>query len=316
MIKKIALDEHFLAPGLIDYWAPAVAELQPAAADALFRALTDLGEARLSTMQRAGIVRAILSAAGPGVQAEPVIVTALRKASEANDFLGREIQKRPHNYLGFAHLPMQNPAVAADELERCVRDLDFCGALVHGHCQGHYLDETSFDVFWERVQALDVPVYLYRAAPLVPAPVLAGYQILRGSGWEAAFETGSHVLRLVFGGVFDRFPKVRVILGQLGDALPYLLPRLDAQARREDTALHKLPSDYFSDNILVTTSGLPAAAPLYCAVTALGPEQVMFGTGYPFEPAEAAAHFLDSVRLDEGLRADIAYRNAEKVFRL
>jgi len=316
MLKKIALEEHFLSPGLIDYWAPTVAELKPAAADAMFRALTDLGDARLHMMERAGIVRAILSAAGPGVQAEPVIATALRKASEANDFLGREIQKRPHNYLGFAHLPMQNPAVAADELERCMRDLDFCGALIHGHSQGHYLDEPAFEVFWERAQALDAPVYLHRAEPLVPSPVLAGYQILRGPGWEAAFETGSHVLRLVFGGVFDRFPKARIILGQLGDALPYLLARFDAQAQREGARLQKPPSDYFRDNIFVTTSGLLAAAPLYCAVAALGPEQVMFGTGYPYERAEHAAHFLDSVRLDEGLRVDIAYRNAERVFRL
>jgi 2,3-dihydroxybenzoate decarboxylase len=316
MLKKIALEEHFLSPGLIDYWAPTVAELKPAVADAMFRALTDLGDARLQAMERAGIVRAILSAAGPGVQAEPVIATAARKASESNEFLGREIQKRPRSYLGFAHLPMQNPAAAADELERCVRDLDFCGALIHGHSQGHYLDEASFDVFWERAQALDAPVYLHRADPLVPAPVLAGYRMLRGPGWEAAFETGSHALRLVFGGVFDRFPKARIILGQLGDMLPYMLASLDAQAQRDGATLDKPPSDYFRDNIFVTTSGLLAAAPLYCAVTALGPDQVMFGTGYPFEPIADAAHFLDSVRLDEGLRADIAYRNAARVFRL
>jgi 2,3-dihydroxybenzoate decarboxylase len=316
MLRKIALEEHFLSPGLIEYWTPTVAELDRRAADLLFRRLTDVGDARLEEMTRAGIERAVLSIAGPGVQGEPVIATAIRKASEANDFLAREIRKRPQSLLGFAHLPMQDPAAAAAELERAMHDLEFCGALIHGHSHGKYLDDPAFDPFWERAEALGAPVYLHHAEPTAPAPVLAGYRELRGPGWESAFETGSHILRLVYGGVFDRYPKARLIVGRLGETLPYLLWRLDAQAQREAISLARPPSDYFRSNIFVTTAGLLSASSLYCAVAALGPAQVMFATGYPFEPMADSGHFLDAVRLDEGLRADIAFRNAERLFGL
>ena len=313
MLRKIALEEHFLSPGLIEYWLPSVATLDRTAADLLFRRLTDLGEARIDAMVRAGIERAVLSIAGPGVQAEPVIATAVRRASEANDFLAREIGKRPSSYLGFAHLPMQDPAAAAAEFERCVRDLGFCGALIHGAGQGRYLDDPAFDRLWQHVEALNAPIYLRHGDPPVPAAVIAGYRELQGSAWAGAFEIGSHVLRLVFGGVFDRYPKARVIVSRLGEALPYLLSDFDAQARQEGSALDRMPSDYFRDNIFVTTAGLQAVAPLYCAIAALGAGQIMFATGYPFASAEGAGKFLDAVRLDENLRADIAYRNAERV---
>jgi 2,3-dihydroxybenzoate decarboxylase len=315
MLRKIALEEHFLSPGLIEYWTPTVAELDRRAADILFRRLTDVGDARLEEMNRAGIERAVLSIAGPGVQSEPVIATAVRKASEANDFLAREIRKRPQALLGFAHLPMQDPAAAAAELERAMHDLEFCGALIHGHSHGKYLDDPAFDPFWERAEALGAPIYLHFGEPVTPAPILAGFRELR-SPWETTFETGSHVLRLVYGGVFDRYPKARLIVGRLGETLPYLLWRLDAQAQREGSNLARLPSEYFRDNIYATTAGLLSAASLYCAVTALGASQVMFATGYPFEPIADAGRFLDTVRLDEGLRADVAFRNAERLFRL
>lgn len=310
MLKKIALEEHFLSPGLIEYWTPSVAAVDRTAADILFRRLTDF-DTRLETMARSGIERAVLSLAGPGVQAEPVIATAVRKASEANDFLAREIRKRPQQFLGFAHLPMQDPTAAAAELERCVRELEFCGAFVHGADHGRYLDDPVFDALWERAEALNAPIYLHRGAAKSTG---LDYRMLEQ--WEASFETSSHVLRLVYGGVFDRYPKARVIVGQLGDALPYMLAAFDAQARRDGSATGRPPSDYFRDNIFVTTSGLLATAPLYCAVAALGPTQVLFATSYPFGSAEDAAHFLDTVRLDEGLRADIAYRNAERLFEL
>jgi len=311
MLRKIALEEHFLSPGLIEYWTPSVAALDRTAADILFRRLTDFGDTRLELMARAGIERAALSLAGPGVQAEPVIATAVRKASEANDFLAREIRKRPQAFLGFAHLPMQDPAASAAELERCMRELDFCGAFIHGAGQGHYLDDPAFDPLWDRAAALNALIYLDRNELRSRS---LDYRELRQ--WETSFETSSHVLRLIYGGVFDRYPKARVIVGQLGGALPYMLAAFDIQARRDGSRLDRLPSEYFRNNILVTTSGLLASAPLYCAVAALGSTQVLFATGYPFGSAEDAAHFLDTVRLDEGLRADIAHRNAERVFGL
>ena len=318
MLKKIALEEHFLSPGLIDDWLPTVAELDPDKADGLFRKLTDFGEARLAAMDAAGIERAVLSISGPGVQAEPVIATAIKKARESNDFLAREIQNKPDRYLGFAHLAMQDPAAAADELERCMRELGFCGAMINGHTNGQYLDEPKFEPFWERAAALEAPIYLHPADPIVPAPVLAGHNVLRRATWEWGFETGSHALRLVFGGVFDRFPKAQLILGHLGETLPYLLWRFYSRAGPGfyRANLAKPPSQYIKDNILVTTSGMCSAEPLYCAIAALGPDRVMFSADHPFESIETAGHFMETVRLDENTRANIAYRNAERVLAL
>lgn len=317
MLRKIALEEHFLSPGLIDYWAPTIAELERNKADVLFRRLTDFGERRLSVMNAAGIERTVLGIAGPGVQVESIVATATRKAKESNDYLAREIQAQ-RRYLGFAHLAMQDPEGAADELERCIKELQFSGAMINGHTRGVYLDERVYDVFWERAEALDAAIYIHPSDPVAPAPVLDGYPVLRRATWEWGFETGSHMLRLVFGGVFDRFPGVRIILGRLGEMLPYQLSRLDSRAGHGfyDAGLKKPPSQYLKDNLWVTTSGMLSQEPLYCAVSALGTDRVMFAADYPFEKTEQAGHFLDTVRLDEGLRADISFRNAERLLSL
>src|SRR6266446_6554055 len=150
MAKKIALEEHFLCPGFIDYWNPTAADLPPAKREQALARLTDFGETRLLAMDRAGIARAVLGLAGPGVQAERDTAAAIRNARAANDFLAREIQKRPDRYAGFAHLAMQDAIAAADELERCMRELNFRGAMINGHTNGKYLDDRAFDPFWER----------------------------------------------------------------------------------------------------------------------------------------------------------------------
>ena len=316
MVKKIALEEHFLSPGLVDYWRPTMTEVPAPATEQLFKRLTDFGELRLQTMDKAGIARAVLSISGPGVQAERDAATATRLAAESNDFLAAEIQKRPERYSGFAHLAMQDAKAAADELERSMRELKFCGAMINGHTNGKYLDDRSYDVFWERAEALNVPVYLHPTDPLVPAPVLDGVPALRRATWEWGFETGSHALRLVFSGLFDRFPKARLLLGHMGETLPYLLWRFDSRAKLYGVKLEQPPSHYIKRNIWVTVSGVFAAEPLYCALGALGRERVMFAADYPFENAEEAGHFMDTVPLDEALRADIGYNNAAKLLGL
>ena len=161
-----------------------------------------------------------------------------------------------------------------------------------------------------------MPIYLHPADPVVPAPVLDGLPALRRATWEWGFETGSHALRLVFGGVFDRFPKLRIVLGHMGETLPYLLWRFDSRAQLYGVAIDKPPSHYIKENILVTTSGMFSTEPLYCAIAALGIERVMFAADYPFERADEAGTFMETVRLDEGARVDIAHRNAERVFGL
>jgi 2,3-dihydroxybenzoate decarboxylase len=316
MVKKIALEEHVLTPGLIDYWRPTMTEVPAPLTAELFKRLTDFGDLRLQTMDKAGIARAVLSVAGPGVQAERDAATATRKARESNDFLAAEIQKRPDRYTGFAHIAVQDPKAAADELERCVRELKFKGAMINGHTHGQYLDHPSLAPFWERAEALGTLIYIHPTDPVTPAPVLDGVPALRRATWEWGFETGSHALRLVFSGLFDRYPKAKVALGHMGETLPYLLWRFDSRAKLYNVKLAKPPSQYIKDNIVVTVSGVFAAEPLRCAVDALGRDKVMFGADYPFEDAVEAGHFLDTVPIEESLREDVAYNNAAKLLGL
>jgi 2,3-dihydroxybenzoate decarboxylase len=316
MVKKIALEEHVLTPGLVDYWRPTMTEVpEPLTAD-LFKRLSDFGDLRLETMDKAGIARAVLSVSGPGVQAERDPATATRAARESNDFLAEEIRKRPDRYSGFAHVAVQDAVAAGRELERCVTELGFCGAMINGHTHGLYLDDPSLFPFWERAEALGAVVYIHPTDPLVPAPVLDGVPALRRATWEWGFETGSHALRLVFSGLFDRFPKAKVALGHMGETLPYLLWRFDSRAKLYNVKLNKEPSQYIKENIVVTVSGVFAAEPLRCAVDALGRDKVMFGADYPFEDAIEAGHFLDNVAIEESLREDLAYNNAAKLLRL
>ena len=318
MVRKIALEEHCLTPGFEDYWGPTVVDLPANKRTDFLARLTDFGEMRLAVMDRTGIERCVLSLAGPGVQAERDPKTAVRRARESNDFLAREVAKRPARYSGFAHLPMQDPVAAADELERAMRDLKFCGAMINGHTNGQYLDHPSLDPFWERAQALDALVYLHPADPVTPAPVLDGHKGLRRATWEWTFETGSHALRIIFGGVFDRFPRARLALGHLGETLPFLLWRFDSRAGPGFYAvkLAKLPSQYVKDNIVVATSGMCSAEPWACTIGALGHERVMFAADYPFESVEEAAHFIDGVALDDQVRSDICFNTAARLLKL
>lgn len=316
MVTKIALEEHFLCPGFEGYWTSTVADIDPKFLTHVAARLSDFGEVRLKAMDDAGIARAVLGLAGPGVQLERDTGTAVGKARAANDFLAREVEKRPDRYSGFAHLAMQDANAAADELERCMRELKFCGAMVNGHTNGRYLDDASLHPLWERAEALGATIYIHPTDPVTPAPVLDGYQGLRRATWEWGFETGSHALRLVFSGLFDRFPRAKIALGHLGETLPYLLWRFDSRAKLYGIRLGKPPSQYIRENIAVTTSGMCSAEPLICALSALGTDRVMFAADYPFESAEEAGHFMDTVALSDETRADIATNNAVRLLGL
>ncbi len=316
MVQKIALEEHVLTPGLVDYWRPTMTEVPPAFVEQLYTRLIDFDAMRLESMDRAGIARAVLSVSGPGVQAERDAALATRKAREANDVLAGHIARHPARYAGFAHVAVQDASAAAQELERCVRELGFKGAMINGHTNGLYLDHPSLAPFWEVAEALGALVYIHPTDPLVPAPVLDGVPALRRATWEWGFETGSHALRLVFSGLFDRYPKAKVALGHMGETLPYLLWRFDSRAKLYNVKLAKAPSQYIKDNIVVTVSGVYAREPLMCVVDALGRDKVMFAADYPFEDAAEAGHFMDDVSIPEDLRADVAFNNAAKLLGL
>jgi 2,3-dihydroxybenzoate decarboxylase len=278
--------------------------------------LSDFGDMRLEVMDRGGIARAVLGISGPGVQIERDTATAVRRAKDSNDFLAREIAKRPDRYSGFAHLALQDANAAANELERAVRELGLVGAMINGHTNGQYLDDPALYPFWERAEALGAVIYLHPADPAAAMPVLEGTKGLKRAGWEWGVETGSHALRLVYAGLFDRFPRATLALGHLGETLPYLLHRFDSRAKFYGVKLGRQPSDYIRDNIVVTISGMFSPEPLACALSALGRDRIMFATDYPFEPFDEASQFIDTTPLAEDLRRDICFNNAHKLFRL
>jgi 2,3-dihydroxybenzoate decarboxylase len=315
-MQKIALEEHFLPPGFEPYWLKTVEDVDPALYGQVLARLKDFGEQRLAAMETSGIAISVLGLAGPGVQIERDTATATRKAREANDFLAGEIAKRPDRYRGFAHLAVQDAKAAADELERCVRELGFCGAMINGHTNGQYLDHPDAYPLWERAEALGAVIYLHPADPVAPISALEGYRGLKRATWEWTIETGSHALRMVFSGLFDRFPRAKLALGHLGETLPYQLWRFDSRAKLYGVKLKKRPSDYIRENIVVTTSGMFSYEQIDCAMKALGRENVMYSADYPFEnPVEAGA-FMQDLPFDAQTMKDLAYNNASRLLHI
>lgn len=318
MLKKIALEEHCMAPELVGYWEPSVAALPTQLRETIARRLHDYDSERLGAMDTGGVRVSILSMAGPGVQIEKDVKLAVRIAQHANDFLARQVERQPTRFRGFAHLPMQDAAAAADELERCIRELRFCGALINGQTHGVYLDDDRYDVFWERAASLDAPIYLHPADPFRTYAPLHDYPELMRATWGWTVETASHALRIVFGGVFDRFPRATLILGHMGETLPFLLWRFDSryQLYRQERPLRHLPSHYIRNNVFITTSGQCSNEALTCSLGALGGDRVMFSIDYPFESTELATQFMEQAPLDAAARENVASRNAERLFRL
>jgi 2,3-dihydroxybenzoate decarboxylase len=316
---KVALEEHFMLPDFVEYFAETYPNISPAIAKMGLGVLPDLGDNRIEIMDRNGIDFVVLSLAGPGVQVEKDAAIALRKSKSANDFLAGEIQKRPSRYGGFAHLAMHNPVEAANELERCTHDLKFQGAMINGQTNGEYLDLDKYSVFWERVAALEAPIYLHPANPVDHPAAYAGHTELWGPVCSWAFETAVHALRLVFAGVFDRYPKARLVLGHMGETLPLNLWRFDSRwgvCNWGSRTLPQMPSFYIKRNIAITTSGVCADAPLLCALDAMGEDNVMFSVDYPFEKTELAAQFIEHAKISETERIKVASENAKRILRL
>lgn len=317
--RKIALEEHFSTAALEKGGYVA----RPTHSDTVFadieRRLLDFDQLRLEAMDEAGIDISVLSVTTPGIQGVADAKMAVDLAQHVNDFLAGQIQKRPRRYAGFAAMPMQDPVAAAAELERAVRQLGFKGALINGQTAGHYLDDQRFLPFWERAHDLDVPVYLHPGElPDHPA-LFAGRPELNGPVWAWTADTGGHALRLVFSGLFKRFPRLKVILGHMGETLPYLLWRLDSRYRLQlgrAIPTEEQPSAIIKRNFVITTSGVFDPGPLSLAIGALGEDNVMFSVDYPYEDSKVAADFIDSAPLGDAVRAKICRDNASRILRL
>jgi 2,3-dihydroxybenzoate decarboxylase len=281
------------------------------------RKLTDFANYRLPEMDRFGIDVQVLSLTAPGIQMQPDTTVAVDDARVANDILADVTRRFPGRFAGLAALPLQDPEHAAKELRRAIEDLGLLGALVNDHTLGHRLDEDQYAVVWAELESLQVPLYIHPGAPQ-PWSVLDGYPELSFASLGWASVTGAHVMRLIYGGVFDRFPRATVILGHMGEFLPFQLTRFDARhpslkLRRQ---LNRLPSQYFGDNIKITTSGVYSHAALHAAIDAIGINNVMFAVDYPYESTERAVEFLTTAPLVPDDLARVAHRNADQLLRL
>lgn len=315
---KIALEEHFSAPGFDAYSSPYTRALPAAFVAKLDARLTDFDDQRLSEMDAGNIEYVVLSQTMPGVQAEVDRDTAIRRARENNEFLVERVSRHPQRFGAFAHVAMQDPAAAAKELERTVVEHGFKGAMINGHTLGRYYEGAAFDVFWERAEALGVPIYLHPNAFSQAPALLEGMPVLQGAAWGWGVETAGHALRLLFGGVFDRFPRLTLVLGHMGEALPYQRWRIDSRfaAYPSGITLARKPSEYIGSNILITTSGVCSAPALLGAIGELGAQAVLFSVDYPYESTAEACNFIEAVPLDDKTRAQVCHGNARRLFKL
>lgn len=320
-MKKIALEEAFSAPDLAKYLDRTfVLVTEPGPRAALTSALEDLSERRIQIMDDAGIDIFVLSQTSPGVQVETDTATAVRLARSANDYLQTQIERHPTRYRGFAHLAMQDPASAADELQRCVRDYGFLGALINGNTNGVYLDDRRNDPFWERVAELDVPVYIHPADPYVQPRVVEGFPEMQGAVWGWSTDNSTHFLRLLFSGLFDRYPQLTIILGHMGETLPYFAWRIDSRYANTEQAhrrkIAKKPTEYFRSNLLITTTGVCQDSALLCALAEMGDDRVLFSVDYPYEEAKEASEWIDNAPITEEAREKICRANAERILKI
>lgn len=320
-MSYIALEEAFSIPELTRRQPAATGDF-PVRADWLAdcnRRLADFERYRLPEMDANGIDIQLLSLTVPGIQVDTDSATAAADAAFANDYLAGVIDRHPDRFLGSAALPMQDPQAAIRELERAVEQLGFASALVNDHTHGVYLDDPRYEEFWAALAELGVPLYLHPGS--VPAQrwsLLDGRPELYGATWSWQAETGGHAMRIIYSGVFDRHPDVRLILGHLGEFLPFQRSRMDSRYRtlQLERPLLRMPSEYFGDNIMITTSGVLAPAAVQAAVLAIGADSIMFAVDYPYErTAEAVAAVADA-DLPAEVKEQIAHRNARRVFRL
>jgi predicted TIM-barrel fold metal-dependent hydrolase len=286
-----------------------------------YQRLYDRGPLRLEQMDAAGIDFQILSLFDPGVQEDDDTARAVDNARRANDDLAETVRATPDRFGGFAALATQDPDAAAAELERAVCELGLVGGLINGHTHGRYLDDPAYLGLFDCAQRLGVPIYLHPTTPH-PAVMDAWFAPyvkdgLHLASWGFAAETGSHVLRLIYSGLFDKFPRLQMILGHLGEMLPYAAYRIDRYyglGGEGGGGLARLPSEYLRDNFHITTSGNFNPIAFACALDVMGPDRLMFSVDYPMDDNVTGAEFLRDLQVDDDVRRKVAGENALRLF--
>lgn len=295
---------------------PAPTGTRDALARTFLPRLLDIGEGRLAEMDANGVDMHLLSLTVPGVQMfAPANAVAMARLS--NDRLSEAVRRHPTRFAGLASFTPQDPAAATREMERAIKSLRLSGFLVNSHTQNGYLDETRFWPILEAAEALGAPLYIHPRAP--SDGMAAPFQDYRmeGSIWGYGMEAGTHAVRLMLSGVLDRFPRLRIVLGHMGEALPFWLWRLDYMASpgsRADLRNQLKASEYFRRNFAITTSGLEDPLVLRLCIDKIGIDNVMWAIDHPYQPTAPAVAFLESAPLSAAEREGVAHGNAERIF--
>lgn len=332
--KKISTEEAFVTQAIADEWDKFIAAGSPGEpgfqkmgesilADSpgtrlIHSRLIDLGAGRLQYMDDCGVDMQVISLTSPGIQ---VFEGGLAKdlAADANNILAKAINKNPHRMAGLAAIAPQLPVDAAKELDRAVSSLGLRGAIINSHTKGEYLDDKKFWPIFEAANALKTPIYLH---PRAPGPGMVEPYLDYGlyfAGWGFAAETSVHALRLIMAGVFEEFPDLKIVLGHMGEGIPFYLQRIDNRYLLQVKmgavkALKKLPSQYFKDNFVITTSGVSQNSSLQLCYDELGADRILFAADYPYESSEEAVKFLESADINDSDKQKIFHRNAEQLF--
>jgi predicted TIM-barrel fold metal-dependent hydrolase len=324
MRGKIGFEEHF---AIEDTIGDSAGFLPDECWPELKSRLLDIHDRRLRLMDENGMEMMILSLNAPAVQARHDAQIAKELSKKANDFLAEQVVKQPDRFQALAALPLQDPEFASEELQRCVKQLGFIGALVNGFSQigsarsAIYYDLPQYRGFWAVVEDLDVPFYLHPRNPLPEhAQIYDGHSWLLGPTWAFGQETAVHALRLMGSGLFDVHPRLKIILGHMGEGLPYSMWRIDnrngwVKGPPKYPAKRKI-ADYFRENFYLTTSGNFRTQTLIDAMLEIGSDRILFSTDWPFENVDHAANWFDQASISEGDRDKIGRTNAIKLFKL
>lgn len=312
-VPIIAIEEHYMDAEV----AETLGMKQP---PPLAERMNDLGEKRLAAMDAAGVDMQVLSLGAPGTQRFDPDVSA-EMTRRVNDRLADAVKANPDRLAGFAALPTPAPDAAADELSRCINELGFKGAMVHGLTHGDFLDEKKFWPVFERAQQLDVPIYIHPAIPDKTVTeryyktYVEDFPWILTAGWGFTVETATQGVRLVLSGVFDKYPDLKIIIGHLGEGLPFILRRMDEAFSRPGNKPISF-RDAFCSHFYITTSGNFSDPALMCTMTEMGADRVLFAVDYPFVMNEPGVEWIEQVMISEEDRTKIMSGNAKRLLRL
>jgi uncharacterized protein len=334
-MRIVTLEEHFSLP-TVGHWGSAAPAPKPAAANAtsmpavvakVAETIVDIGDGRIADMDRYGISVQVLSKAGIHIGPSADLFDgneAIAFARKFNDEFARKVAERPDRFAAFAHLPASIPEAAADELERTVAEFDFKGALISGTIRGQFLDDPRFAPILARAEKLDVPLYIHPGMP--PADVRKAYYEgpfpqkisfgLATFAWGWHYETALHVMRLAVAGVLDKYPRLNLIIGHMGEGLPVMLARCEHQFATELSYLRRPLSKTITDQVYVTSAGFFTNPPFVAALETFGIDRLMFSVDYPYASNADGRAFLDSVPLAPGDLAKFAHGNADRLLKL